>query len=389
MHVAFLLPTIDRIGGAERQVLLLAQGLADRNWKVSVIALSGTGGNSAAQLRSHGIAFCSLRMRKGLADPRGWLRLYRWLRRHQPSILHTHLPHAALMARFSRLIAPIRVLVETIHSPAIGSLSRRVAYRFSASQTDAIAGVSCAAAEPWLAARMLNDASLTIIPNGIDLNHWKRDPELRHATRKNLSLGDEFVWLAIGRLDPVKDHATLLRAFAKAPGKARLFIAGTGSLESALRSQAALLGIENNVHFLGFQSDVLSWMQAADGYVLSSRWEGLPMAFLEASACELPAVFTDIPAMREFFRDRYDRPVIPVGDSDALAAAMNAMMGLPDDERRKLGTAARELLTRRFSLASVLDQWENAYRLLLAAKPHPTRSGIAASVLRGSTLQLQ
>jgi len=78
-HVALLIPGLDRIGGAERQLMLLAKGLRGRGWRVSVVALSGTGGDAAAELAGAGIAFLSLEMRKGLADPRGWLRFHRWL----------------------------------------------------------------------------------------------------------------------------------------------------------------------------------------------------------------------------------------------------------------------------------------------------------------------
>src|SRR5579862_758396 len=101
-HVAYLLPKIDRIGGAERQVILLATGLKKRGWKVSVICLSGIGGDAREQLNSAGVDFLSLEMRKGLVDPRGWIRLRRWMREGRPDVVHAHLPHAALMARWSR-----------------------------------------------------------------------------------------------------------------------------------------------------------------------------------------------------------------------------------------------------------------------------------------------
>ncbi|MGA2207428.1 MAG: glycosyltransferase, partial [Terracidiphilus sp.] len=80
-HAAIAIPGIDRIGGAERQAMLLAKGLRRRGWRVSMVALSGTGGDAAAELRNAGVGFISLEMRKGLADPRGWLRFHRWLRR--------------------------------------------------------------------------------------------------------------------------------------------------------------------------------------------------------------------------------------------------------------------------------------------------------------------
>ena len=72
-HVAYMIPTIDRMGGAERQVLLLAEGMARRSWRVTVVALSGGGGEQAAELRQAGVGFVTLRMRKGWADPRGWM----------------------------------------------------------------------------------------------------------------------------------------------------------------------------------------------------------------------------------------------------------------------------------------------------------------------------
>ena len=71
-HVALIIPGLDRIGGAERQVILLAKGLRRRGWKVSVVALSGAGGDAAAELIAAGVAFLTLRMRKGLADP-AWM----------------------------------------------------------------------------------------------------------------------------------------------------------------------------------------------------------------------------------------------------------------------------------------------------------------------------
>src|SRR5208337_35911 len=102
--------------GAERQVLLLATGLRRRGWNVTVIALAGSGGEAAVSLEREGIGYLTLEMRKGLADPRGWLRLIRWLRRNRPDVVHAHLPHAAWMARGVRLLVRVPVVVDTIHS---------------------------------------------------------------------------------------------------------------------------------------------------------------------------------------------------------------------------------------------------------------------------------
>ena len=389
MHVAFLIPTLNRLGGAERQVMLLAKALAGRGLPVSVIALSGTGGQSAIDLRSNDVQFLSLHMRKGLADPRGWLRFRSWIEHNRPDVLHANLPHSVLMARWSRFGAPIRVLVETIHSPATGGLLRGFAYRTSVGQPDLVTAVSRPAADPWLIGGIANKNRLAILPNGIDLDFWRRDPEARPAIRQELGLGDEFVWIAVGRLEPVKDHATLLRAFAQLPDSTRLLIAGAGPLGRELAEMANRLRVESRVQFLGFQSDVRRWMHAADAFVLTSRWEGLPMAFLEAAACELPAVCTDIPAMREIVSCLPGSVLVPVGNTDALASAMNAMKDLPECERARIARTLRGSVAHRFGLDSIVDRWEETYRALLALKPHPTRCGLVAASLRGSTLQLQ
>ena len=109
-HIALVIPGLDRIAGAERQVMAMAKGLRRRGWRVSVVALSGSGGQAAAELTAVGVQFLSLEMRKGLTDPRGWFRFNRWLKSERPQVVHAHLPHAALMARWSRLSLPMQAL---------------------------------------------------------------------------------------------------------------------------------------------------------------------------------------------------------------------------------------------------------------------------------------
>src|SRR5690348_8106517 len=231
-HVAYVIPTLDRIGGAEQQVISLATGIASCDWRVSVITLSGVGGAAAAFLRSHGIDFVSLHMRRGLADPNGWVDFRRWVQHERPDIIHAHLPHAAQLARWSRMVTPVRALVETIHSPAVGGFVRQRSYFLSQFIPDLVTSVSQSAAEPWIRARLLTRSRLAVVPNGIDLRLWKRDDSRRADMRKAYKLDGQFVWLAVGRLEAVKDHAMLLRAMAQLPKDTRLIIAGSGTLEN-------------------------------------------------------------------------------------------------------------------------------------------------------------
>jgi glycosyltransferase involved in cell wall biosynthesis len=372
-RIAFLLPTLNRIGGAERQVVLLATSLAARGWRVTLMALSGTCGEACGELHAAGVEFLSLHMRKGLADPQGWMRLHAWLRQTCPEILHAHLPHAVWLARWSRLAAPVRVLVDTIHTAGTGTRGRRVGYQLSNWLTDRITAVSEGAAQAWTAARMVSEKRLEIVPNGIDTEAWRPNPAARAELRAELGLRDEFLWLAAGRLEAVKNFPALLKAIAALPQLARLVIAGSGSQAEALWALARSLGIESSVRFPGHQSNLLRWMQAADGFALSSHWEGLPLSLLEAGACGLPCVSTAVAGATEIVLDGQNGFLVPAGNQNELNEAMRRMMTMNANERQAMGEAARESILARYSIHSVLDHWEDLYIRLLEERPVATR----------------
>lgn len=370
-HVALIIPGLDRIGGAERQVILLAHGLHAHGWRVSLIALSGTGGDAAAELTASDIAFLSLNMRKGLADPRGWVRLHHWLRQEAPHVVHAHLPHAAWMARWSRLAAPVRVLIDTLHSSSTGTAGRRLGYRISNWLPDQVTAVSHAVADAHRLVRMAG--SIEVFPNGVDAAAWQPNAAIRTMVRRELAIEQKFLWFAAGRLEPVKDYPTLLRAMTALPNSAHLLIAGSGPLEAQLRQLSRELGIESRVRFLGFDPNILRWMQAADGFVLSSCWEGLPMALLEAAACALPAVATDVPGTREVIIDGDTGLLSVQGSAASLAEAMTRMMHASAVDRDAMGARARQHVIDQFSLECALNRWEALYTDLLQRNRRPAR----------------
>jgi glycosyltransferase involved in cell wall biosynthesis len=382
-HAAIAIPGLDRVSGAERQAMLLAKGMRRRGWRVTMIALSGTGGEAASELRDAGVGFITLEMRKGLADPRGWLRLNRWLWREKPDVLHAHLPHAAWIARWSRLAAPVPVVIDTLHSSSTGKLGRRLGYRWSRWLPDRVTAVSEAAAEAHRAAGMVCESRLSVLANGIDGIAWRPDILARNAARRELGIGDEFLWLAMGRLEPVKDYPTLLQAMALARQTARLVILGAGPLRGELQQMASELGLDGRATFLGFEPDARRWMQAADGFVHSSRYEGLPMVLLEAGACELPVVATDVPGTREAIVNGTTGWLTEAGDPAKLAAAMERMMNTPAAERRAMGEQARSEVQRRFGMDAILDRWEQMYfDLLERSRAHPRIHLLAWEYLR-------
>jgi glycosyltransferase involved in cell wall biosynthesis len=131
---------------------------------------------------------------------------------------------------------------------------------------------------------------------------------------------------------------------------------------------ARSLGVEGRVRFLGVRRDVAELMSAADGYVLSSAWEGMPVVLLEAGATGIPIVATAVGGNREVVLDGRTGFLVPPGDPAALATAMLRLAELPPDQRRRLGQLGREHIDTRYSLPHVIDLWEEMYRDQLARK---------------------
>jgi glycosyltransferase involved in cell wall biosynthesis len=366
-RIAMLIPTIEQIGGAERQLLLLAKALSARGWQVTIIALSGSAGASAKELTAAGVAYLSLKMRRGWIDPQGWRRYLAWHSANKPEVVHTHLPHATWFARCVRLIAPVRVLVDTLHTSNQGGLARRLAYRLTGGLTNRITCVSTSVANSALAAGIVSRRNLTILPNGVAV---PETPPRRSETKSSA-----FRWLAVGRLAPVKDYPTLLRAFAALPGSPTLQIAGAGPEEQSLRQLAAELKIEDRTEFAGFQSDIQPLLAAAGAFVLSSLWEGLPISVLEASAAGLPVVATGGAGTSEAIQAGTTGLIVPVGDPAALAKAMAEVMAMPLDRRLRMGNSGCQFIQANFSLPVIVERWERLYAELLEEHPTTSRPG--------------
>lgn len=148
--------------------------------------------------------------------------------------------------------------------------------------------------------------------------------------------GQPPVILGVGKLKPQKDFATLLRAFARVrrARPARLVILGEGPERDRLEDLAHDLYVEDDVHLPGFVSNPFPYMARAGVFVLSSRFEGLPGVLIQAMACGCPVVSTDCPSgPAEILEDGWRGPLVPVGDDEALARAILAVLDrLPDRE---------------------------------------------------------
>lgn len=211
---------------------------------------------------------------------------------------------------------------------AVAALVSRVYAR-----ADAIIAVSDGVADDLAAVTGFPRGRIATIANPVVT------PDLLAAAREPLdhpwfAAGAPPVVLGAGRLVPAKDFATLLRAFARLreAREARLMILGEGNQRAALEALADALGIASDVAFVGYVVNPCAYMARAGALVLSSRWEGLGCVLVEAMACGCPVVSTDCPSgPAEILRGGALGPLVPVGDHEAIAEAILAVLDSPPD----------------------------------------------------------
>jgi glycosyltransferase involved in cell wall biosynthesis len=187
------------------------------------------------------------------------------------------------------------------------------------------------------------DERTTTIHNGVDLAIFQPRPEQRAETRARWNLPpDAFVVAGVGRLSYQKNFALFLETAAKVLEKhpsARFVIAGTGEDDAALRAQAAHLGLEGRLQFLGFVGDMTALYPALDLLLLTSRYEGLPITILEAMAVGIPIVASRLDGMLEILRDGEDAALVPPGDLDTFAARVCELIEQPALAQRYVDAA--------------------------------------------------
>jgi glycosyltransferase involved in cell wall biosynthesis len=254
--------------------------------------------------------------------------------------------------------------VSTIHNVYEGGWLRMRAYRITDGLTDRTTAVSDAVAESFVRIGAVPAGRCAVMRNAVELEGLVPDAERRREVRELNRAGRDFIWLAAGRAVPAKDYPTMLRAFAGIQGDwpgTQLWIAGKGTDTCMpLQALAVDLGVQHSVRFLGLRRDLAALLDAADGFVMSSAWEGMPLVVGEAMAMGKEVVSTDAGGVRELTGDL--ARVVPCRDPDALGGAMAAVMAGSAAERQAHGRAARERIQRDFNMETRAGEWEAFYR---------------------------
>jgi glycosyltransferase involved in cell wall biosynthesis len=357
-----ILEIIDDLGfgGAERVLTNLALELSARGHSVHIACLRSKGESSVTEeeFRAADIRITEFNKADGFSIS-VIRRLCRYIRRESIDIVHTHNPlvhhYGALAARLTG-----RPVINTVHGTATLQMQEwaRLLFRSSWRVTSRVVSV-CRAAAGACRDLGLAPGKSAVIHNGIQLDEYIGIP----VSKPNGC----FVFGAIGRLVPVKDHANLLHAFAQlrtCRSSCRLEILGDGPLLADLRQMTASLGLENAVKFHGSSRDVAGFLAGIDCFVMSSKSEGLPMSMLEAMAAARPVVATSVGAIPELISSTgcgwLCRP------TDAAELERSLFMAVEANDLGLRGYRARSYVLENYSAARMADEYIRLFQEVLA-----------------------
>jgi len=345
---------VQGIGGAEQHLLALLPALRDRGIDARFLSLDG--GLDAERfheaLEERGVPY--ERVSCGAdASPRLARDVIRATRRARPDLIHTHMVHADVYGSVAAHVLRTP-FVSTRHNDDRYLLGpfRHVDRTFMHG-VGRIVAISDAVRDFHVRAGLPADKLVTI---HYGLDEPPRVPSETTPADVGVRPGAPLV-VAVGRLIEQKDHATLLRAFAQVHERlpdARLAILGWGRLEGALRAQIGALGLDGAAFLLG-RVEPRAWLERADVFAHTSRWEGFGIVLLEAMLAGLPVVATRVSAIPEIVVDGKTGVLTASGDADAISAALTELLESPA-RRAELGAAGRRRALAEFSVARMTER---------------------------------
>lgn len=338
-------------GGAER-LLVAAAGAHDRDaFAIECAYLLPWKQHLVAELEAAGVP-CSCLAVRDERDLRWVARLRKRLRERPVDVLHVHSPYAAAFARLACRTLPRAIrpaVVTTEHNPWT---TFKWPTRFANAVTSPLDAATVAvSAEARASMRGPAARRAETLVHGVDVGAVSALRAQRDEVRAELGIAPEtFCAGTVANYHPKKDWPNLLaaaRLVADAGTGVRFVAVGQGPLEAEVGARHRELGLDGVVLLPGYRPDAVRLMAGCDCFVLASRWEGLPVAVMEALALGLPIVATAVGGIPDLLRNGVDAVLVPPGDPEALAGAI---LGLAADEPRR-----RQLAAAAAARASELD----------------------------------
>jgi glycosyltransferase involved in cell wall biosynthesis len=371
------------IGGPSLHVILLSAGLRPLGYETRLVVgkESPREGNMLALAAEKNVT-CEAMAGLGreiapLSDLRALAGLFRLVRAWRPAIVHTHTAKAGLLGRLAARAAGVPTVVHTYHghvlrgyfSPATTTFFRALETRL-ARATDALVAVSESVKQDLVSLGVAPPHQIRVVPLGLELAHLAAELPRGSLRREAGIPADAPLVGMVGRLVPIKDVPTFLRAariVGETKPEARFALVGDGEERPALESLCRELGLDGKVAFFGWRRDLAAVYGDLDVVVNASRNEGTPVALIEALAASRPVVATRVGGTPDLLGDGERGRLVPPGEPDALARAVLETFGESEAARRR-AQAGREHVLARHSSDRLVRDVDALYRELRAAK---------------------
>jgi len=352
-------------GGAERLVLGLMEATDKERFEVAAVSLYPESGTILEkEIKEQGLKVYFLNKHRGL-DLRMIPQLYRLFKFFRPDVVHSHryvLRYSLLPSLFCRI--PVRV--HTVHNVAqkeadwVGKLVHWIAFRLGKVVPVSISQEVARTVHAVYG----KDIYTPVIYNGIPTRQFVSSKEQGITKKEN---ENNITLLHVGRFAPQKNHLLLIEAFALAVKEypsMKLWLVGDGPLRPAVEKAIVKMGLERKVLFLGIRDDVRKLLADSDLFVLSSDYEGVPLAVLEAMAAGKPVVATAVGGVPELIEDGETGILVPPRNPEALAQGI-LRLAKDADLRQRMGKAAQERAQERFDISQTAREYEILYLRLL------------------------
>jgi glycosyltransferase involved in cell wall biosynthesis len=359
-------------GGSQRFLRNLLTHLPPENYSIDVLQLASPPSSSQcmAQIDS-GVIRLMYRPIEAIYAPRG-LAAFQFVRRRvlrgDYQIVQSHHEKSDLISAFLPRVDGVRRISNRRDLGFQKSRRVRVVFRRANTRFDRIVAPSKCIVDALVADENADGRRCLTIPNGVDTERFRPlDVSARARLRAAFGFSDEHCLIGcVASFTPVKQHDCLSRAFALVHRRyphTRLLLVGHGPLRADIEAQIRALYVADAVHFLGARADVENILPALDIFALASSTEGMSNAILEAQACGVAVVATQVGGNVELIEHNVNGILVPARMSDALARALGDLVTEPNRRRALAATALRRVV-REYSLAAMTAAYERLYREL-------------------------
>ena len=358
MKIFFLITGLG-YGGAETQLLYVTSELKKLGHTCLVCSMTKPV-EISDKFKDNGISVVSLDMIKGQASLGALLHLRSIIKNFKPDIVHSHMIHANIMARVIRLSCKFK-LINTAHNVYEGGYILENILKYSDFLVNYTTQVSPEGLNRYIENKIFKEHKSCFMKNAV------KKPNFKNTLHRHDYCSDsDLLFLSIGRLEDVKDYPNLLAAINKITNKnVKFIIAGRGDLLDELKEMSVNLNIQHKVSFLGARADIEELISIADVFIMSSKYEGLPISLLESMAQGLPVISTSVGAIPDLVFNQTNGFLVEKENSNALAVAIDEMASLSVSERYAMGNYSCELINKNFSSEIIADEWVNIYNRLL------------------------